>query len=96
MNEFSWKRAIDPKLASDVASFYAAIKGASDYTAGKLKDPTQVGIKAVDTHTLRVTMPEPAPYFRSVAGLTYLYPVPRHVVEKFGDKWTEAGEGRQT
>lgn len=89
--EFSWKRAIDPKLASDVASFYSAIKGASDYTAGKTKDPNQVGIKAVDATTLRVTMAEPAPYFRSVAGLTYLYPVPRHIVEKFGDKWTEAG-----
>src|SRR2546422_3939733 len=89
--EWSWKRAMDPKLASDVASFYVAIKGADDYISGKLKDSSQIGIKALDAYTLQVTMAEPAPYFRAVAGLTYLYPVPRHVVEKYGDKWTEAG-----
>ena len=88
--EFSWKRAIDPKLASDVASFYSAIKGADPYMSGKAKDPNTVAIKAVDNYTLQITMAEPAPYFRSVAGLTYLYPVPKHVVEKFGDKWSEA------
>ncbi len=88
--EFSWKRAIDPKFASDVASFYSAIKGADPYMSGKVKDPNTVAIKAVDTYTLQITMAEPAPYFRSVAGLTYLYPVPKHVVEKFGDKWSEA------
>jgi oligopeptide transport system substrate-binding protein len=88
--EFSWKRAIDPKLASDTATFYSAIKGAEDYSAGKLKDVNEVAIKAMDDTTLQVKMDKPAPYFRSVAGLTYLYPVPRHIVEKFGDKWTEA------
>ena len=80
-----------PKLASDTATFYSAIKGAEDYSAGKLKDVNEVAIKAVDDTTLQVKMDKPAPYFRSVAGRTYLYPVPRHAVEKFGDKWTEAG-----
>jgi oligopeptide transport system substrate-binding protein len=88
--EFSWKRAIDPKLASDTATFYSAIKGAEAYSGGKLKDVNEVGIKAIDDTTLQVKMDKPAPFFRSVAGLTYLYPVPRHIVEKFGDKWTEA------
>jgi oligopeptide transport system substrate-binding protein len=88
--EFSWKRAINPTLASDTATFFSAIKGAEDYTSGKLKDVNEVAIKAIDDLTLQVKMAKPAPYFRSVAGLTYLYPVPQHVVEKFGDKWTEA------
>jgi oligopeptide transport system substrate-binding protein len=88
--EFSWKRAIDPKLASDTATFFSAIKGAEDYNTGKLKDVAEVAVKAVDATTLQVKMAKPAPYFRSVAGLTYLYPVPRQVVEKHGDKWTEA------
>jgi oligopeptide transport system substrate-binding protein len=88
--EFSWKRALDPKLASDTATFFYAIKGAEDYNTGKQKDVAQVGVKALDDLTLQVKMDKPAPYFRSVAGLTYLYPVPQHAVEKFGDKWTEA------
>src|SRR3989454_10268043 len=39
--EWSWKRAMDPKLASDVASFYVAIKGGEDYISGKVKDSSQ-------------------------------------------------------
>jgi len=89
--EFSWKRAIDPKLSSEVATFYDPIQGASNYAAGKSKDPNEVAIRAVDDYTLQVKLAQPTPYFRTVLGLTYLYPVPRHVVEKFGDKWTEAG-----
>src|SRR2546428_3186992 len=89
--EWSWKRPIDPKLASDVASFYVAIKGADDYISGKLKDPIQIGIKALDTYTLQVTMPHPAPHLKPAAAATYLYPVPRQAGEKYGDKWTEAG-----
>jgi oligopeptide transport system substrate-binding protein len=89
--EYSWKRAIDPKLSSEVASFYDPVKGAKDYSSGKIKDPSLVAIRAVDDYTLQFTLAEPTPYFRTVLGLTYFYPVPRHIVEKFGDKWTEAG-----
>ncbi len=88
--EYSWKRAIDPKLASDSATFFTAIKGAADYIAGKSKDPNTVAVKAVDNLTLQAVLTEPAPYFKAIVGLTYLYPVPKATVEKFGNKWTEA------
>jgi oligopeptide transport system substrate-binding protein len=88
---FSWLRALKPETGSGVAPFLSAVKGAADYTAGTITDPAEVGIKAVDDLTLEVTMAQPSPQFRAVASLPYLTPVPRHVVEQFGDQWTEAG-----
>ncbi len=87
---YSWKRAIDPKLASDTSSFFSAIKGADAYNSGKVTDPNTVAVSAVDDLTLQAVLSAPAPYFKAIVGLTYLYPVPKKTVEKFGDKWTEA------
>jgi len=87
---YSWLRALSPELASGVGTFLTAVKGASDYTAGTITDPAEVGLKAVDPLTFEVTMAQPSPQFKAVAGLPYLTPVPRHVIEQFGDKWTEA------
>jgi oligopeptide transport system substrate-binding protein len=87
---YSWLRALSPELGSAVATFMTAIKGASDYTAGTITDPAEVGLRAVDPLTFEVTMAQPSPQFQAVAGLPYLTPVPRHVIEQFGDEWTEA------
>jgi oligopeptide transport system substrate-binding protein len=87
---YSWLRALSPELGSAVATFMTAIKGASDYTAGTITDPAEVGLRAVDPLTFEVAMAQPSPQFQAVAGLPYLTPVPRHVIEQFGDEWTEA------
>jgi oligopeptide transport system substrate-binding protein len=88
---FSWMRMLDPATGSGVAPFLSAIKGAADFTAGTLTDTAEVGVRAVDDLTFEVTMEQPSPQFRAVAALPYLTPAPQHVVEKFGDQWTEAG-----
>ena len=87
---YSWLRALSPEAASGVGTFLTAIKGAADYTAGTITDTTEVGLRAVDPLTFEVTMAQPSPQFAAVAGLPYLTPVPRHVVEELGDQWTEA------
>lgn len=88
---FSWLRILDPKVGGGVAPFLSAIKGANDYNAGTITDPTQVGIKAVDATTFQITMAQPSPQFRAVAALPYLTATPKHVVETAGDTWTEGG-----
>jgi oligopeptide transport system substrate-binding protein len=87
---YSWLRALAPETASGVGFFLSAIKGAADYTAGTIGDTAEVGLRAVDPLTFEVTMAQPAPQFEAIASLPYLTPVPRHVVEEFGDQWTEA------
>jgi len=87
--EFSWKRDLDPKVGGTVSVFLLDIKNASEFNSGKITDPSQVGVTAVDNYTLRVTLAHPAPQFRAVVGLPYLQPVPKLVVQKWGDKWTD-------
>lgn len=87
---YSWLRALAPETASGVGFFLTAIKGAADYTAGTITDTAEVGLRAVDPLTFEVTMAQPSPQFKAIAGLPYLTPVPRHVIDQFGDQWTEA------
>jgi len=87
--EFSWKRDLDPKLGGAVGDFLADVKNGPEYNSKKITDASQVGIAAVDNYTLQVTLAHPAPQFRAIVGLPYLQAVPKHVVEQWGDKWTD-------
>jgi oligopeptide transport system substrate-binding protein len=89
--EYAWKRVADPETASDYASAFYPIKGALDFNKGKTKNRDSVAVKAVDAHTLRVVLAEPAAYFpRLVSTWNYL-PVPRWQIDKYGKKWVDAG-----
>ncbi|CAK8740889.1 Periplasmic oligopeptide-binding protein [Sodalis praecaptivus] len=46
-------------------------------------------MKALDDHTLEVTLAEPVPYLIKVLAHPSMSPVPQKVVEKFGEKWTQ-------
>ena len=84
---YSWKRILDPKTGSEVAVFLSDIENADDYNKGKITDFSKVGIKATGDYTFQVVTTGLAPQFRAKLALPYLTPVPKAVVEKFGDKW---------
>ena len=89
---FAFQRAVDPKTASPY-SWYMEIPtiiNASDIIAGK-KPADTLGVKAVDDHTFEVQLEKAVPYFVSMLSHTTTYPVPKKVIEKFGDKWTQPG-----
>src|SRR3954451_5874084 len=86
--EYSWRRILDPKLSSEVASFLYDIENAADYNKGKITDVNQVAIKATGEFTFQVVTAKVAPQFRTTLALPYLTPVPKAIVEKTGDKWT--------
>jgi oligopeptide transport system substrate-binding protein len=48
-----------------------------------------VGIEAVDDYTVRISLAQPAPYFTGLAAHQLFRLVPRKVIEKYGDKWTD-------
>ncbi|HET7006012.1 MAG TPA: peptide ABC transporter substrate-binding protein [Candidatus Binatia bacterium] len=89
--EFSWKRLLDPKTASQYAYILFDIVNAADFAQGKLKDPSQVGVKAVDDHTLAVTLNHPAAYFLAITTFEVTYPQRQDVIEKFDNRWTQPG-----
>ncbi|CNH42483.1 periplasmic oligopeptide-binding protein [Yersinia kristensenii] len=86
---YSWQRLANPKIGSPYASYlqYAQIENIDAVLKG-VKKPDELGVKALDTKTLQVTLTEPVPYFISMLSHTSMKPVKRDVVEKYGDKWT--------
>lgn len=59
----SFQRLFSPELNSPNAPLYFEIKNAKDYFYGKIKDFSQVGVKAIDTHKLEFVLAEPRPRF---------------------------------
>ena len=87
---YSWQRLANPNTASPYSSYlqYGHIVNIDDIIAGK-KPVTDLGVKAIDDHTFEVTLSEPVPYFYKLLVHSSVSPVPKAVVEKYGDKWTQ-------
>ncbi|WP_103108062.1 peptide ABC transporter substrate-binding protein [Brevibacillus reuszeri] len=83
--EFAWKRALDPKTASNYAYQLYYVKGAEAYNkgTGKVED---VGVKAVDDKTLEVELNNPTPFFLELVAFKTYFPVNQKVVEG-NEKW---------
>ncbi|MED1795674.1 peptide ABC transporter substrate-binding protein [Brevibacillus nitrificans] len=78
--EFAWKRALDPKTASNYAYQLYYLKNAEEYNLGKAK-ADDVGVKAVDEKTLEVKLKNPTPFFLELTAFYTYYPVNQKVVE---------------
>jgi oligopeptide transport system substrate-binding protein len=50
-----------------------------------------VGVEALDDHTVRITMMRPVPYTPGLVGHQFFMPVPRQAVDAYGDAWTRPG-----
>ncbi|MFT3783967.1 MAG: peptide ABC transporter substrate-binding protein [Nibricoccus sp.] len=81
---FSMERILSPDFASEYAYMLAPIKGAEDYTAGKIKNFADVGVRALDDQTLQLTLGRPTPYLLSLAAHQAWFPVPKATILKFG------------
>ena len=88
---YSWQRALAPETASDYSSQLYFVKNGRAFNEGKLKDFSQVGVKAADDYTLRVTLENPTPFFLELCSFSTLYPVHKATVEKYGDDWIKPG-----
>lgn len=59
---FAWRKAVDPKTASEYATIFFAIKNAEAINQGKAP-LSSLGVTAVNDLTLRVELVRPVPYF---------------------------------
>lgn len=85
--EFAWKRVLDPATVPAPPYAYQLyyIKNAQAYNEKKITDASQVGVKAVDDRTLKVTLENETPYFLGLTSFTTYYPV--HQSVKNNPKW---------
>ena len=89
---YAWRRLADPATASEYAWYMELmqVENAAAVIAGEM-ELDQLGVRAIDDHTLEVTIETPLPYFPQMLVHPSTFPVNRGVVEANGDDWTDAG-----
>ena len=101
---YAIQRLLDPRVASQYGNFYystiieggadlAAAVDADEATIQQLKD--ELKVRAVDDHTLEVTITQPSTTFNLLMALWPTAALREDVIEQYGDiansAWTEAG-----
>lgn len=84
--EFAWKRVVNPETASEYAYIMYDLKNAEDINMGK-KDVDELGVKAVDDHTLKVELNKPIPYINEMFAFGTFMPQNEKVVKKHGQQY---------
>ncbi len=94
---WSYQRVLSPGLGSEYASMLYCLKNAREYHAGDLTDFSQVGVKALDDHTLQLSLDNPVPYLPGMIAHAVWYPVHRDTIlahgaiDDRGTRWTRPG-----
>lgn len=83
---YSWQRSVNPKTKSPYSYLFSGVKNADAITEGKM-NPKELGIKALDKHTVQVTLDKPIAYFKNLMAYPLFGPQNQKVVEKYGDKY---------
>ena len=81
---WSWKRILSPAMAAEYAYQLYPVKNAKAFNLGELSDFSEVGIKALDSNTLQVTLESPTPYFLSLLAHYSTFAVHPETILKFG------------
>jgi oligopeptide transport system substrate-binding protein len=85
------RRVLDPKTASYSAfTLLPFLKNAAEVNSGKLP-LTAAGVEAPDPHTVVIRLSHPWPLLPDYASGRVMWPVPRHVVERWKEDWTKPG-----
>lgn len=85
---FSLRRILKPETAAEYASLLYPLLGAQAVNEGKAA-PETLGVRAVSPRVLEIRLEHPAPYLLQLAKHQTMYPVPKHVVEKYGNAWSK-------
>ena len=89
---YAWQRAADPATASPYGWYLELTQmvNAKEILAGS-KPPAELGVRAVDDHTLEVKLNTPLPYFPAMVTYATLFPAHRATIEAHGAHWTAPG-----
>jgi len=88
---YAWQRVLNPKNGSSYAFLLFDLHNARAFYNGKIKDPNQLGFRAVDNNTLSVDLDRPIAYFLQIMAFSISLPERKDVIEKYANTFTEAG-----
>jgi oligopeptide transport system substrate-binding protein len=93
----SFRRLLDPQVASENSGFAFPIRGARDFLEGRTTDPATIGISAPDPHTFIMILSHPAPYMLMLLTVSEFSPVYMPSLDASGGRrqrggpWTRPG-----
>ncbi len=86
--EYAFQRILNPATLAQYSSLLYPIENAQAVNSGEM--PLEaVGVEALDDRTLEIRLENPAPYLPGLLTHYTTFPVPRHVVEQYGDQWIQ-------
>lgn len=84
---YSFRRVLDPATGSPYNVILYPIAGARALAEGTAKDPTTLGVEALDPVTLRITLDRPAAFLPAVLANSTAFPVPEAAIARWGKDW---------
>jgi len=84
---YAWRRTVDPATRAEYGQALSPILHGLEIARGD-KPPSELGVSAVDAHTLRVQLGAPTPYLPQLLTNAYLQPQCESVIRRYGDQWT--------
>lgn len=87
---FGLRRSADPATLSEYSAILYPIENAEAVVQGTLP-PEQLGVKAIDAHTLELRLHSPTPYLLGLLTHSSTYPVHRASIEKYGTLFARPG-----
>jgi len=86
--EYAFQRILNPATLAQYSSLLYPIENAEAVNTGALPLDA-VGVEALDDRTLEIRLENPAPYLLGLLTHYTTFPVPRHIVEEYGDQWIQ-------
>ncbi|MBW1606139.1 peptide ABC transporter substrate-binding protein [Lactobacillus sp. Sy-1] len=83
---YSWRRTVNPKTKAQYAYLFNSVVNGKQINEGKLS-PNKLGIKALDKHTVQISLVKPVAYFKTLMAYPLFGPQSKKVVDKYGDKY---------
>lgn len=87
---FAYRRIQDPAVAAPYANIHYPIVNAEAVNKGEMQ-PEELGVRAVDDHTLEIKLKSPTPYFLGLLTHQTGFPLHKASVEQHGEEFTKPG-----
>jgi len=88
---YAYRRMLNPKTGSSYAYLLYVLKNAQAVNSGQM--PLEaLGARALDDHTLQLTLEHPASYLPQLLKHQAFFPIPAHSVEALKDHWIDPGK----
>lgn len=89
---FTYRRIMDPATGAKYANVLYPILNAERINKGELKTPDALGVKALDEHTVEITLERPTPYFLELLTHQTSAPLNEKSVTALGKDMAQAGK----